>query len=508
MKKVLVLGNNTEDTDDQTTRLAGNYKNHGLVSDPLQDVSANGYYHTTISDLPPGDIINIAKQFDEVIMLDQTAEEWVSSKPFLTTYKIMVEIEKNSNRWATRSKYKTNANIKTLEYWTNLFKGNESFCIYPWIHFNNYSGHMQLCSRSFKKVKDVGTIKDWSTDPDYGVIRKAMLEGKRLPKSCSTCYQYQERGLDSYRVHDSLDYIVKLGLNNLKDLEKIDNPYYYEVRLSNKCNLMCRMCTPIHSHLLKREFRQNPELAIPGQNEKNDYKSFSSTDHIDIDSLTPKHSVYLTGGEPTVMREVYDFMQHCIDRERTDFELTLPTNVQSLNSKFMRLAKQFSRMHFSVSIDGYGLTNDYIRWRSDWKTIEKNLYMIKDEGIKFSWNHVPTIWGIHRTHELFEFASENFPHETLYLQYNRIDLHSAYRSPLVKETLESLERCKKTRLYWSDGKDCRSGIDSFYNHYQSYKPDKEHLKKFFDWNDKMDNARNIKMADYIPELAACNPNNI
>ena len=97
MKRVLVLGNNTEDTEDQTSSLAGTYKNHGLVSDPLQDLNASGYYHTTIADMPPGDIINIAKQFDEVIMLDQPASEWSSSKMLLTTYKIMVEIEKNNN---------------------------------------------------------------------------------------------------------------------------------------------------------------------------------------------------------------------------------------------------------------------------------------------------------------------------------------------------------------------------------------------------------------------------
>lgn len=508
MKRVLVLGNNTEDTDDQTTRLAGTYKNNGLVSDPLQDVSASGYYHTTIADLPPGDIINIAKQFDEVIMLDQPVDTWGEGKTLLTTYKIMVEVEKNNNRWVTRTRYKTNANVQNLKYWTDLFKDNKSFCIYPWIGFNNYKGHMQLCSRSVKKVKEIGTIKDWSKDPDYGVIRKAMLEGKKLPSSCKVCYEYEERGMDSYRVHDSLDYIAKLGLKSIDDLKNIKEPYFYEIRLGNKCNLMCRMCSPIHSHLLKREFRKYPELANSRQSEQNDYKFFSDTKHIDVDSLTPKHTVYLTGGEPAVMREVYDFMQHCIDRGRTDFTFTLPSNVQSLNNKFLSLAKQFKHMHFSVSIDGYGAVNDYVRWRTNWKTVEENLHRIRNEGILFSWNHVPTIWGIHRTHELFEFASETFPQSPLYLQYNYVDLHSAFKSPLVKETLESLERCKKTRLYWSDGKDCRSGIDSFYNHYQSYIPDKEHLKKFFDWNDKMDNARNIKMADYIPELAACNPNNI
>ena len=63
----------------------------------------------------------------------------------------------------------------------------------------------------------------------------------------------------------------------------------------------------------------------------------------------------------------------------------------------------------------------------------------------------------------------------------------------------------ETSLYYSDGKDCKSGIDSFYEHYQTFKCDPEQLEKFFRWNDLMDNARNIELKDYIPELDACRP---
>jgi hypothetical protein len=66
-----------------------------------------------------------------------------------------------------------------------------------------------------------------------------------------------------------------------------------------------------------------------------------------------------------------------------------------------------------------------------------------------------------------------------------------------------MEQCKKTILYSSDGKDCTSGIDAFYDHYLRYKFNKDDLKKFFTWNDLMDKGRNISMVDYIPELDAC-----
>jgi len=63
-------------------------------------------------------------------------------------------------------------------------------------------------------------------------------------------------------------------------------------------------------------------------------------DHVDIDNLTPKSRVYLTGGEPTVMSEIYKWMQTCIDRGRTNFDFTLGTNAQKINKKFLNLTKQ------------------------------------------------------------------------------------------------------------------------------------------------------------------------
>jgi len=385
--------------------------------------------------------------------------------------------------------------------WKEFFFFYLSFCIYPWILYNDDLGYMTTFARSSQKITDIKSNLDWKNDPDYNNIRKKMLQGTKLPEFCSVCYDYESKGLDGYRRHDSLDYIAKLGIKNLDDLDNITSPYFYEIRLSNKCNLMCRMCTPIHSHLIKREFRKFPELSRPGQNE-NSKVQYTSLDVVDIPGLTEKHTVYITGGEPTVMKELYEFMQLCIDAKRTDFRLTMTTNTQFMSEKLWRLAKHFPNLHFSISIDGYKEVNDYIRWKSSWDDIMRNVDRMVEEGYGITWNHVPTIWGIHRTHELFEFVSDRFPFVGLYLQYNRVDLHSAFKSPLIQETIESMKRCQETKVYFNDGKDCRSGVDSFLEHYSNVDLDLDHLQKFFAWNDLMDHARGIQMKDYIPDLDA------
>ena len=507
MTKILVLGNITPDTDEQVSALAirNNTTNHGLIENLDKDLSQHGYYHTSMVDLAPGEVMNIIHNFNEVIMLDQPEESWESQKTRLTTHKLVSYLQKQSNKLGIRVTGKDNKNAVDIEYWTELFKTNKSFCAMPWIiHSQSHdnSQTLSLCAASSKDVQLVKDLKDWQTDPEFTKIRESMKRGEKLPSHCRICYKYEDRGLTGYRTHDSLDWISRLGLKTIEDFDKITSPYLYNIRLSNKCNLMCRMCTPKHSHLLQREFNQHPELVNPTQKFNVD-QSWSDTSVIDVASLTDKHTVYLTGGEPTVMRDVYAFMRKCIEMKKTDFYFTMGTNAQSLNPVFLALARNFTNLHFSVSIDGYGVVNDYIRWKSDFDTIISNCHKLIDQGHQIAWNHVPTIWGIHRTHELFEYVSEHFSAVPLYLQYNRVGITCSFKSPLIEETLRSMERCKETAVYWSDGKDCTSGIDSFYEHYLNYKINNDDLKKFFTWNDAMDKARNISMSDYIPELDVC-----
>jgi hypothetical protein len=95
-KKILCLGTNSTATDNETSELANidQTVNHGLISDSDFVPVNSGYYHTTIVDTFAGGIIELAKHFDQIKMLDQSYESWNHWKSLLSTYKIMVELEK------------------------------------------------------------------------------------------------------------------------------------------------------------------------------------------------------------------------------------------------------------------------------------------------------------------------------------------------------------------------------------------------------------------------------
>tara|TARA_R110000822_G_scaffold306698_1_gene433142 strand:+ start:529 stop:2040 length:1512 start_codon:yes stop_codon:yes gene_type:complete len=498
--KILCLGNNQENTDKFVTILAkrSGVANNGLVDSYLFEPINEGYYHTSLVDVSLGGIIGLAKNFDQILMLDLPHKQWSSWKLLLSTYKLCKDLDAQGHDVV----YKQNKNIKSLDYWKNLVQDNKSFCIYPWVNFVEAQDHNVLCARSTHKLittKDK-LLGNWQTNAEYTKLRNKMLKGERLEEHCRVCYDYESKGIESYRQFETQDWAAVLDLQSIEDLNNIHNPYYYEIRLSNKCNLMCRGCKPEFSHLIEKEFNDHG-IDYP----LDDVQGYTGFDVIDIHSLSKETRVYLTGGEPTVMKEVYEFMRQCIAENKTDFDFTLGTNCQFISDTFLELADHFTYMNFAVSLDGYGAVNDYWRWLSDWDTIVANMKLLEQHGHNVSINIVPGIYNVTNLHLLYEFLDREFPLAGMYLQINHNPWQSAYNHPNKELVMESMHRCQQTRAYQTDGKSNKTSIDSLYNHYAdpNFKYDPVALQQFFEYNDKLDHARCSHLGDYIPELEAC-----
>lgn len=496
--KILVLGNNDITTDNMVSVLAltNKTKNNGLIINILHDLSEYGYYHTTVIDLSIGDIIKLANDFDQVIMLDQDKEMWSSPKVLLSTYKLMVQLEK----LGINVEFRSNENIKSIAFFDKLITTKKGFCLYPWILKQQDFGYPTLCTRSDKKVTNDVKI-DWQTNKEYISIREKMLNGDLLEDYCKSCYTYETHGIESSRIFETMEWASKLNLSSIDDLKNIKNPYYYEIRLSNKCNLACRSCKPEHSHLIDKEFKKI-KFEYPGNEQNFAYFGFSN---IDINSLTPATRVYVAGGEPTVNQELYRFMEECVGKNKTDFDFSIGTNGMIASKKLLNLCKKFNNLTFSVSIDGFGIVNDYLRWPSNFDTIVKNTKLLINEGHRVSFLAVPSIYNVTNLHLLFQFIDKEFPNTGIYLQVNHWPkkIQSPLNHPNTKLVLESLSIIKQTLLYYSDARSCKSTIDTLYNYYTNNPVcDYKVLSKFFSFNDLLDRNRNMKLGDYIPELEA------
>lgn len=494
-KKILCLGTNSQSTNTLVDALALESINHGLITTSNFVADMPGYYHTTVADIFAGGVVSIADQFDEIILLDQPLEEWSHWKLLLSTYKVLVQLEEQG----LPTTFRQNKNIQSIQFMDTLLQENKSFCVYPWLHLLEEYGDVLLCSKSKIPVKKLKDIRDWTTDAEFNVIREKMLAGKKL-EHCSGCYQEEALGFNSARIHESMDWAVKQNITSIDSLKKFTSPVYYEVRPGNKCNLQCRMCCPENSDLIEKEFKKI-NFHYDGYP-----LIWGNYDHIDVKNLLPGSRVYHTGGEPTIIPSFYEFLERCVALGRTDIEITLNTNAQKVSQKLLDLFSNFKEVNFSISIDGFDRVNDYIRWNSEWQRTIDNTKILRDHGFFISLECIPSLWNITNLHLLYKFYDREFPDSSVFLQqvYWPPDqrLMSVFNHPNPQLVVESLTQVTQTEIYYADARGGKSIIDTLLEHYKNNpKPDLYWLKKFFEFNDMLDQSRNCRLEDYIPELA-------
>jgi|694.fasta_scaffold17000_12 hypothetical protein len=484
--KVLCLGNNSTDTDGETSKLAKlNYSiNNGLISSSDTSIQ-DGYYHTSVFDLSVGQIKELVTQFDEVVLLDQPSNTWNHPDAFYLTIKIIDDIQNLVNV----TQLGTSTNIKLFE---DIVDTNKSFCIFPFIEMLANNGSTTVCCRSSNPITKINNITSWQDDPNYVTIRNKMLAGELVSDHCSACYNYEARGIKSARQQETVEWANRLGLTSIEDLKHITTPVYYEVRPSNVCNLQCRSCGPENSNLIEKEYIQigwrDPKATI-------EYTNF---DFVKFDNLK---KLYVAGGEPTAMIELYEFMQKCIDNQNTNFEFLINTNVNKISDRFLSLCSHFSNLQFIVSIDGYQKVNDYVRWLSSWEnTIENTKKLSLNHKVSF--NVVVSIYTISQLDQLLTFIDDNFPNVLVHCSFAEFenDILNPYIFPDGDLVLNRIRKIKKLNCYKND-KLLQSFIDGIVCYFETPQSIKlEKLKLFFEFNDRLDESRNIQLKDYIPEL--------
>ena len=475
--KVLCLGNNHKHTDELTSKLGNN---HGLISN-LDIKIKDGFYHTSVLDLTNSEILELSKQFDRVIVLDQSVEQWNHPAEFHATQDIAKRIG-SKVRWQ-------NADGKLqLEYWQNLIDTNKSFCIFPFIELLTQNGHTTVCCRSNTPIVDINELENFSTNSAYQKIRQSMIDGKLLPKHCNHCYKIEDKGIQSARQEETVEWALKLNLKSIDDLKTITDPVYYEVRPSNTCNLMCRMCSPMFSSLIEKEQKQLGKIP---QEYTEEYSNF---DIVKIENIV---KLYVAGGEPTAMPEFYNFIKKCVSLKYTDFEFVVNTNAMKVSTLLLELGSNFKNLQYIISIDGYKKHNDYARWRSKWATIIENSYKLENNGHKIHFNTTLSLWTVFDYHKLIHFLDNKFPNCLIHGQY--ADGYSPFIFKYTQEQISNLESICTTNIY-NNNLLFQSFIDGTIVSAKQSWNNKIALNKFFTYNDEIDNTRKSNLREYIPAL--------
>jgi MoaA/NifB/PqqE/SkfB family radical SAM enzyme len=471
----------------------------------IKQVLEPGCYHTGTYRLEIYDLINLAKKVDRIILLDQSQEQYSHPDIFGSTFKFLHHLIK----LGIEIKVLNPENFEIISYWTNLFKKNKSFCIFPWIYHGGYDGHHTTCYLDYTPQTKINEITDWQKDKNFVKIRQKMLNGEKR-EGCKTCYNVeQEYGFNSARIQESIKWATELKLKSTDDLKKITKPVYYEVRPTTKCNVMCRTCEPNYSHLIEKEREQITDQKLLTLYPKKSW--YGMTDFPkDIDHI---RRIYVAGGEPTVQPSLYDFLRKCIKENKTDFHFRINTNAVKISNPLIDLFGHFKGLGFSCSIDGIPKINDYIRWGTNTSKVIENIHRL---GIKhpISFVSVISIYNIDTLGETMKFFDTEFPRADIQLNlanFSRVSRKKSaskvldpFNHPNTEKVIRSLELAKTSKCYWHSERTTTTFVDALYDHYtKPHLINKNVLKDFFYYNDALDRFRNSKLSDYIPELESC-----
>ena len=296
----------------------------------------------------------------------------------------------------------------------------ESFCYVPFyelyveegVYGNTGTQRIRNCciqTESYETddvfVQDPLSISSISTLQN---TRTEFLQGKK-PKSCERCWIYEQKGFESYRQIFNKQYSEKdLPTQDIFDIRTID------VRLSNKCNLACKMCNTHDSNQIAKnqwnahksigwtpadisidEFKKRCDPSIHADRKNHvrpsNNKILDNIINFVKNHITSKCNIKLAGGEPFIMPEVEEFLQKCIDNKLQDkiFFLII-TNATSAKQSFIQKLQQFDHM-VNLSIDGVGDWLEYQRTGAKWSAIDQNVTELSQQlntNLIPCWSHL------------------------------------------------------------------------------------------------------------------------
>jgi len=192
---------------------------------------------------------------------------------------------------------------------------------------------------------------------------------------------------------------------------------HVDLRLSNKCNLQCKMCSPGDSDQLAKLAKElpydNPLLAQLPKNNPQDIDLLLNL----ILELPNLEAIRFAGGEPFVMPEVEDFIEKLLQYNKTDISIEFVTNCTSAKPHVIKMLEQFKHVELMCSIDGIGDTLEYQRYPARWETVENNFKRLYNSNANVRLVPAIGLLNYNGLPEFFKWA-EQFPNALI--TYNEI----------------------------------------------------------------------------------------
>ena len=276
----------------------------------------------------------------------------------------------------------------------------ENFCLYPFSHFQlDPDGRARPCckykvgddswQKDVPKLPNVNIGELWDQE-EFQTVRSQFLRNER-PSGCKACWDEEAAGIQSMRL------IREQGGKEhpyATFFHHIPRPYpkSLDLKLSNLCNLKCRICTPFLSSQWINEIKAleihdmgSPESFTNNSREK--FLANPQNEEILKEWSDTIEYVEFYGGEP-LMQQEHDRVVNIIRDHGNPANTGLYYNTNSTICKeeLFELWKPFKEVYVNFSIDDIEKRFEYQRYNANWNESLSNIQKYKELAIKHSVN--------------------------------------------------------------------------------------------------------------------------
>ena len=270
---------------------------------------------------------------------------------------------------------------------------SEWYCPLPFRHVFVDNTGISPCCQTARQRTD---LVSWHQDLYLLGIQQSFRDN-RVDPACQGCRDAEKAFGHSLRLDALRDY-AHVRFDHLE----ID---FVDYRANNMCNFKCRSCDSVFSNGIAAETRQHPELT----------EFYSSVDHRVVtmqatnrqwilQNLSSLRRLMFTGGEPTIIPEVRDIIQHVMDGEYPDLQIMITSNGSFADDFWRDLTSEHHNLHWTISLDAVGEAAGVIRHGTDWKRVSDNVQWLARHSRSLDINTVVTNLNVLQLKPLLEFV--------------------------------------------------------------------------------------------------------
>jgi hypothetical protein len=407
----------------------------------------------------------------------------------------------------------------------SLVKYGRHFCVLPWVHFHAWPDKRVLpccvadSNMPVAEIKDGQEIIDMMNTPQFNKVREAMMNDEPV-EACRRCYDLELLGTwtmrQSHNKRKGLEYVDYIAENtnddgSLKNFEM----KYMDIRFSNLCNMKCRSCGPSCSSQWAQEFvdQRGTEIYEQYFNTKkvvvnnNDDQKFMAKLKPYLKDVT---EVYFAGGEIIITPEHYECLDYWVDNNLCEqVELTYTTNFSSLKYKkgvdLIKYWKKFPKLKIWASLDAHGKVAECIRKGTDWKRIEANIRTVKEQVPHAEFQITPTIsiWNVFTFPDFFDYMIDNELIDKNTSPRFNLATNPWYSNIMIMPVHIKEQLIEKYAAYaekYSYNQEVANGFRMVIHNLKQGDENKDGIKEFIAFNEELDQFREERLDDIIPEL--------